>query len=247
MIARSADENGILAFRDARRAGLSERQVRRLVDNGLLVREFRGLYRWAGAPATEAQRIELAVKATRGVVSHQSAARMWGFERGDPRVVHVTLLRKMRSPDRPWLVAHTTNRSLQGLTVARGGIEVTKPLRTLLDVAGEPVTDEDLGDLFAHLVSRRLVSAAQAVRFVDRQGAGVAGVRRLRGLLSGLNGGPVESVAERELLQVLAGAGIEKPKTQFAIYREGQFRRPGRCCMAALRRRTRGRRLPVPL
>ena len=85
MMARCADEHGILLFKDAREPGLSERQLRRFVDDGLLVREFHGIYRWAASPATELQRMKLAVRATGGAVSHQSAARMWGFEGGTLR------------------------------------------------------------------------------------------------------------------------------------------------------------------
>jgi len=97
--------------------------------------------------------MKLAVRATGGAVSYQSAARVWGFERGDSQLIHVTLSRTKRSPDRPWLVTHTTNRPLRGLTVASNGIEVTRPLRTLLDVAGGAAADDELEDLFAHLVS----------------------------------------------------------------------------------------------
>ena len=84
----------------------------------------------------------------------------------------MTLSRTKRSPDGPWLVTHTTNRPLRGLTVARNGIEVTRPLRTLLDVAGDAVADEELGDLFAHLFNK-LVSVEPVLRFVDRAGRGL--------------------------------------------------------------------------
>jgi hypothetical protein len=227
-----ADEYGVLVTSEAIRSGLPYHQIRRLVDEGLLVREFRGVYRWAAAPATDLQRVKLAVCATRGVASHQSAARIWDWERWDSSCVHVTVSRGRRAPQSPWLFTHESERTLRGRTLMRHGIPVTKPLPTLLGIAAGTACDEDLGDLFAHLVSRRLVSVAQAVRFVEREGAGVAGVARLRSLLADVNGGAAESVAERQLLQVLADAGIERPKTQFAIYRRRTLCCTGGCCLA---------------
>jgi predicted transcriptional regulator of viral defense system len=222
-MAQSASRRGVLLTNEAQSCGLSRKDLGELAADGLIIRELRGVYRVAGAPFGELERITLAATATGGVISHQTAARLWGFEAGDSATVHLTLRRGIRYPACPWVHVHSTTRSLAGLTVTRDEIELTKPMRTLLDVAAQPATSSELEDLFGYVVSHKLVSVAAVKRFVRRANQGTPGAKRLRNILEAVDLSGAESVAEVELLRVLARAGIEAPETQYRIYHDGRF------------------------
>jgi hypothetical protein len=223
LMAQSASRHGVFLAKEAISCGLSHKVIGGLEAKGLVVQEMRGIYRVAGAPFEDLARITMAAVATRGVVSHQTAALLWGFEDADFPPVHVTLARGLRHPVSPWIQVHTTGRSLAGLTITRDGVERTKPLRTLLDVAAQPARADELARLFGHCVSHKLVSVASVRRFLEGTGQSTPGAGRLRGVLEEVDLSGVESVAEVELLRALARAGIEPPVTQYRIVHDGRF------------------------
>jgi hypothetical protein len=108
------------------------------------------------------------------------------------------------------------------LAVVRFGLRVTRPLRTLLDLAGAPgVEDEMVGGFFDHCIAERLFAVRTFERFVENAAVKQRGVIQLRRLLSGA--AMVDSVAEAELFRVLAAAGIERPVAGLEIYGGGRF------------------------
>ena len=71
----------------------------------------------------------------RRVLSHRSAAALWGLVRGDGATTHITLQRRARSRER--IEVHITATLLARDATEVDGIPCTSLARTLLDYAGE--------------------------------------------------------------------------------------------------------------
>jgi very-short-patch-repair endonuclease len=159
----------------------------------------------AGTPVTERRRLRAAVLATGGLVSHESAARLWGFpaprdrdprvhvtvERADhPRVAGVRLhRRRLLSGDRSWVE----------------GIDLTSRARTLADCL-LTWSESDGADLVDHVLRVGLFDAA-ALRRMAIASRGLHGIAGMSAIIERASAG-AWSAAERRLHQVLRVAGI---------------------------------------
>jgi very-short-patch-repair endonuclease len=208
-----ATSGGVFTAAEAAALGCG-RRVERLAAGGTVVRESRGVYRLAAYPLDLDQRLFVASR-TGGVVSHETAARLWGFDGFDDSTIHVTVPHGFAMCVPQWVTVHETRRTLEGLTVVQRRVSMTKPLRTVLDLAGRPVGDEELQRFLSHCVARRLLTLRALERFVSAHGGYARGIGRLRTVLSDLC--QVDSVAEAELRKVLVEAGIDRPATQFVV------------------------------
>lgn len=87
-----ATSAGVFTTSEARSLGYDLRRLPRLVSNGTVVRESRGVYRLAAYPFGLEQRLLVAKRTTDGVVSHETAALLWGFDGFDESTtIHVTV------------------------------------------------------------------------------------------------------------------------------------------------------------
>jgi hypothetical protein len=208
---------GIVTAAQAHEIGIDCKQLQRLVATGALIREAWGIYRPVGVRVGLAERALIATTRVAGVVSHQTAARLWGCRGAgfDDELVHLTVSRGARPRPMPGLVVHTTRRTLEGLATTRGGVAVTRPMRTVLDVSSQELDDERLQSVVDYFVVERLVTIRSLERFLSSKGRGIPGLARLRHLVAEVC--VVDSVAEAELLRVLVAAGIETPVTQFVV------------------------------
>jgi hypothetical protein len=220
-LARGAGD--IVTTAQAVKVGIDRKQLQRLVSKGALVREARGVYRLAGAPLGIRERALAATYRIAGVVSHETAAQLWGhFGAGfDGTVIHLTVSRSFHPVQRPGVIVHTTRRPLDGLTTTRAGVTVTRPLRTVLDVSAHCLDDQQLQGFLNFCVSEHLVTIRSLERYVSSKGRGVRGLTRLRRLVAGSC--ELDSLAEAQLVSVLAVAGVEPPVTQFAVRDERGF------------------------
>jgi len=213
---------GIFTSRDLLERELSRDVLRRLVREGIVTREGCGIYRAGGSPPDEHQRRLIALICTRGILSHQSAARFWGWTEAALLPMHVTVPRNQRTPRLDWLAVHTVRRDLRGQYIDRDEVRVTKPLWTLLDLAAAPVGDQPLTNFQNHCLASRLFTWAALERFAGAQRPQGPGVTRLRRLVA--TSADVESLAEARLLETLSRAGIEPPVTQYRLFSPaGQF------------------------
>lgn len=223
LAAAAQGSGGMVTVSQASALGFHGKRLQRLVVQGILIREERGVYRFVGSEPGVAKRALAATTRVRGVASHQTACQLWGYRgpgfRGE--ATHVTVEYGTRTRRKPGLVMHRTRRKLGGFTTRRDGVETTRPLRTILDVAGEAVTDEELRGLLEYCVSERLLMLGSLERFVSTRKRGVRGARRLRRVVEAIS--EVDSVAEAELVNVLVAAGIERPVTQFVVRENGHF------------------------
>ena len=166
-------------------AGFSASQVQRRLDAGAWIRVHARVYRHAGSPATRALEVTAAMlwAGPGAVLSHTTAAALWRVTADAPDRIEL-LVPRTRAPRAPGVVVHRVARvDPADVTTARGGLSVTTPVRTLIDVAAV-VPEHDLAAMLDGALALRLVTR-RAVQ--DRLGTlgtrGRPGTARLRALL----------------------------------------------------------------
>jgi hypothetical protein len=136
--------DGVIGIRHLKSIGEDDRSVRRAHEAGELVRVRRGAYTnatsWDGRAAGERYDLRIAaVLATRRsdvVLSHHSAARVWGLALIDPwpAVVHITESPASRRRSKNGVVVH--RHALAPTQIEHvAGMAVTSLPRTLVDIA----------------------------------------------------------------------------------------------------------------
>jgi predicted transcriptional regulator of viral defense system len=128
----AARQHGVVTLAQLRAAGMSREAVRHRVESGRLTRLHRGVYLAASLPA-QLTRETAAVLAcgTGSVLSHHSAAALWGIRPPHRGAVHVTISgRKARSRD-----GITVHRAGAIEWTRRHGVPIAMPARTLRDLA----------------------------------------------------------------------------------------------------------------
>lgn len=129
-------EQHALSHRDLVDLGLSHATIERRLASGRLVPLHRGVYAIGGTPPSPERRWSAAVLAAGpgGVLSHLSAAALWGLRSRDPVVVDVSVLNRS-GRRRPGLRVHRPRYLTPEQTTRHRGICVTKVERTLIDCA----------------------------------------------------------------------------------------------------------------
>ncbi len=132
---RAADAWGVLSLDELFACGLSRNAVMNRVRNGRLHPIHRGVYAVGHADLPLEGRFLAAVKACRtGVLSHFSAAALWGFIPWEERYPEVTVVGASRPVQSGIRIHRTTRLDLDDRT-RHHGIPITSPARTLLDLA----------------------------------------------------------------------------------------------------------------
>jgi hypothetical protein len=198
-------QHGVVTRAQLLDLGVSAAAIDWRLARGTLRPVFRGVY----APGHAALRDEgrwLAATLAYGpgaVLSHMSAAHLWGMRIGRDKNIHVTT--SVRNKSRPGLVVHHS-RMLTGADVTRErGIAVTTSARTLVDLAAV-LSYRELRTLADHGV--RLDAAA--VRRAQARAGSRRGSRAIAHLL-GDGGLRTRSGLERQLLALCGAAGLPRP------------------------------------
>jgi len=166
-VARLASEDwGVLSLDELRRCGLSRGTVATRVRRGWLHPVYRSVYAVGHPQLSLEGRFMAAVKAFAGdaVLSHFSAAALWGFLDWDNRTPEVTVVQTGARICRG-IRAHRTSLLEPRDVMRHEGIPVTSPARTLVDLAA--VVNEKLlrsavrRALAKHRVSIRQVAATR--------------------------------------------------------------------------------------
>ena len=221
----AAAQEGVIARWQAIAAGMSPKAVRTRVEHGQWQRRHPGIYAIAGAPRTWHQDlwVPLLALGTDAVVSHRSAAILWGLDGvgGSPLDVLLSGLGPRRMAG---VTIHRTRSLPSTQRTVRAGLAVTRPARTLADLAGA-VEAEALEKSVDAALRDGLVSVPHLVRFLDRFGGrGRAGVADLRALVADrAERGVPGSSWERRLERLLVAAGHPRPVRQFEIFDDGAF------------------------
>ncbi len=196
-------------------AGLSRSAIGHRLRHGRLHERYRGVYA-VGLPSADPLGGEMAaVLLFRGhaVLSHRSAAKVWGILGTEEDHVTVTVVgRDHRS--RPGLTVHRAKTLDRSDIRLRHGLPVSSPARTVIELASE-VSGEELEKAIAEARVKRLLSDQElrraAQRASGRRGAG----RVLRLLEEGV--AYTRSKAERRMLALLRKAQLPIPRTNVRL------------------------------
>lgn len=205
-------QHGVFSVRQAEGCGVPQRTVSARARTGRYSRVQPGVYRVASSPDGRPARYMAAVLAVTtdddpAVLSHRSAAHLWGFGVGQDDVIHV--VSETHHPGRlDGVLAHRTKALPEHHRAERDGIPVTGPERTLCELAG-CVGYERLRRAVANATRRDLVTAASVAATMFEVGR-VRGKRKLRAILAELT--PLERQAREGLeslfLRTVSWAGF---------------------------------------
>ena len=211
--ALAGSQHGIVSIAQLRRMGLGRNVIRQRVAGGQLHPLHRGVYA-VGHPAVSDRGVWLAAVLAFGdgaVLSHRSAAALWGLLLdGNPRV-EVTAPRRGRSTRA--IRTHCCSLAPEERSY-RYGIPVTTVERTLIDVAAAA----------PHLLERACNEAevkglvsADALSAVIGMNPGRRGVARLRAIARIGCPSQVRSELERRFLALIAREGLPRPDTGILV------------------------------
>ncbi len=187
----------------------------------MLVAEAPRVYAAGGAPTTVSrqQMAGLLCLGAGAVLSHETAARLHGFDRCLPHVVDVTVSRRRRGVHAPFNV-HTTKYLSKLDVVTVDGWRCTSATRTVIDLARLRVP---LGRLEAAMDSAVRSGASAplvlARRLDELRGRGRWGAPLLENLLVDAGG---HTMLERRFLALVRQAGLPRPTTQLVHRRDGR-------------------------
>jgi very-short-patch-repair endonuclease len=162
---------------------------------------FRGVYSVGHPVLTRRARLRAALLAIgpRAVLSHRTAAALWGLLKGYPETIDVLV---DGTPPRPriGLTAHRTRRPFE--PVVRHGLRITSPLRTLQDLRGQLSPAEHA----------RACSEALVLKLVTQEELDAAG-------LTDPDIAPSASAFSRRFQVLLRRAGLPRPVAEHQIGR----------------------------
>jgi hypothetical protein len=217
----AARQHGVVSRTQARTCGLTDRMIEQRLAGKRLVLVARGVLRVGGARSTWRQQLMAACLAAGpgSVVSHRSAAALFGLDRFAPGPVEITLVRPRRYRA-PRVTVHTTAELADGDVTTLDGIPVTRPVRTLIDLAAAIDRDRLEEALDAALRDNLLTLPRLERRIAGLQRRGRSGIRVLAALISERAEGEVpQSVLERRFLRLVKQLGLPKPVCQLPVRR----------------------------
>jgi very-short-patch-repair endonuclease len=220
--AAALEQHGLLTSVQAT-SMLGPSRKSRWVTERRLVSVQPGVFRLAGAPETWHQQLHAAVLASGGVVSHRSAAELWGII---PPAGHleVSILPDSRPRLRPPAVAHRILDLRPDLAVTREGMQITDPGRTIIDL-GLVMPKWGVSGALSRSLSLGLLTIGQAKGLREalgrqgRNGTGIAG-ELIEGRL--LTGGGDHSELETALARVVRTYELPTPTLQHEVWHAGR-------------------------
>lgn len=213
-------QHGLVTLQQASAAGVSTEGVRWRVRIGRWARVAPGVFALAGTADTWRQKTMAAVLAAGpgAVASHTTAAALYGLSCCPFKAVEITVPLGRSRRSRSALVHASAH--LHRIDVASiDSIPITRPARTLVDLAGSvgnAVLEEALDDALVRGLTTldRVNERANVLG-----GPGRNGIRLLRKVLEGWAEGDVaEGVAEMRMVRRLLANGQPKPVLQHEVF-----------------------------
>jgi very-short-patch-repair endonuclease len=207
LIAVARRQHGCVTVTQARELGLSSARWKRLLREGLLVPQRRGVARLVGFEAAPMATITAAflVAGLDAIVSHTSAALVWGAPVVGDDPVHLIIPSRRRSVRLDGVVVHSPRDLLDLTGVPRQGLRVANPLRVACDVGA--VAPHDVVTVLEHFFVRGFVRPDAVRAALDRHSRqGRNGVGALRAALDAypLGNKPPDSVLEPAMARLLS-------------------------------------------
>lgn len=211
----AARQRGLFLRSQAVAAGATDSMVETRLASGRWILVDRGVYRLAGVPVTWKQRALAAcmVSGPGAVVSHRSAAVLWGVSGFRPGAIDITVPpgRSNRNA-----LAQVHRSAVDG--TRRDGIPITRPARTVQDLSGVVGADL-LEEAVDDVLCRRLCRLDELTAPAGRRGSGA-----LRAVLDAWNGDALpDGVAEMRVVRRLLEVGLPQPERQYEIHHNGLF------------------------
>src|SRR3954452_8962641 len=210
--ALAARQHGVVSRAQLAALGLGAGAIKHRLALGRLHPLYRGVYP-VGHRSLRPEAWWLAAVLAAGpdaVLSHRSAAALWGMRGTRRAVVEITAPRKLKA--RAGLEAHRVALAADDVTV-EDGIPVTTPARTLFDLAAV-VTSAQLEHAFNEAEYRRLTSPVSLVALLARytRRKGNAAVRRVLHNHQKNGEARTRSDLERHFLALLDAHGLPRPR-----------------------------------
>jgi very-short-patch-repair endonuclease len=206
-------QHGVIARRQLLALGFNAREIEHRVGRGRLHLVMRGVYAVGWPRLTREGRWMAGVLACGegAVLSHRSAAALWGIGAEDGHEIDVSVCRRTRLR-RPGIRVRSRSVLSESDVARRNAVPVTGVVQTLIDIAGElsPVAVE------------RAVNEADKLDLVDpetlrtalRDHEGETGVRPLRTILDARTFRLSDSNLEILFRPIAAEAGLPSPLTK---------------------------------
>lgn len=212
-------QHGVVTFKQLREAGLGVGAINLRVRNHRLHRLHRGVFAVGHARISREGRWSAAVLALGegALLSHVSAAALWGFRHSDSAFAHVTVPTAAGRERRRGIVVHRSVTLRPADVAEHDAIALTSVSRTLLDLAGMlapgPLERAVERSLALRLFDLRAVEAVLEAN-PRRPGAGT-----LSRVLGSVHNEPFLKRSELEILMLdLCDAhGIERPEVNVIV------------------------------
>jgi len=159
-------QHGLITRTQLLAAGCSESTLRSALRSGRITSVHPGVYRLVGAPPTPAQLLLAATlrAGPRAAASHRSAAHLWDL-RPDPSRLEVVVPHEVRTRPKGAVIHRSTELDPNHFT-RKGGIPLTKPARTIVDLAS--VLDRpQLAEVIDRALMRQVVSPLGIRTMID--------------------------------------------------------------------------------
>ena len=208
-------QHGVVALEQLHELGLGRSAIKHRLRSGRLITVHRGVYKLSPAPLSQRGRWKAAtLAAPSSVLSHRSAAALWGLQRARASVEVTALSGGSRS--RRGLTIHRTRRLDRLDRAVRERIPVTALPRTLLDLA-EVEDARRLRRATEEADRLGLLHLGDLERAIERH-AGRRGVAPLRALLAGYTDAPpTRSELEDRFLDLCREADLPPPRTNAVV------------------------------
>lgn len=206
-------------------AGITAKQVHRMVRTGLLARAAPHVLVLRGTPDDWERDLRVAVlEAGPGaVVSHAAAAVLWELPQIGRGTPEVTVPRRAGRPRRTVGIVHHTLLPSSPVADRATGLPVTGPERTILDLSGR-LRRTHLARCVQDLCRRELTSLdALAAALAGWRASGRRGVLALEAVLDdALALPPTDSWLEARFVELVVRNGMQAPETQVLLEAAGR-------------------------
>lgn len=207
---------GVFSTREAVALGMSRSTLQRRVDEGVFVRVGRGMLALPGTATRSDLKMRAALRLLNGVVSHESAAKIHGFEPIPEAEPSITVSHRS-THSFPGVKVHQSTDLLETHVEEIDGMRLTSAVRTLVDLA-KVLGPKRLERVVEHALLTGKVDLKEFVELVAALARkGKPGMKALKTIIhQRLVGIAVSDThLEREFYKLLKAAGLPLPTRQF--------------------------------
>ena len=205
----------LVEYGDVKNAGLTSRQFAYRVAAGEWIAVTPSVWRHLATPDTWELRVRAGALWLGGdaALAGRSAAAWWGLDGFEQVGVEFVTSHERRS--RGGVAVRLTRDWSPKDLLRKDGVRLTSATRTIIDLAGQGATAQELERAIDSAVRLRLTSIPTLTkRMSDLAKSGREGIPVLRELLLDSGG---ESILERRFLRIVREAGLPRPQTQITF------------------------------